>query len=244
MRLRQVALVAATLEPSRQQFFDLLGLDDDFADKGVAEFGLENSVMAIGDTYLEIVAPTQPGTTAERLLARRGGDGGYMVICQVDDIAPYRTHTETLKVRKVWDADFPDAKAFHMHPRDIGGAIVSIDEMTPVESWRWAGPGWQNRKATEVGQICGVSLQADDPDAMAQRWGEIFMIQPEHRQLKMADGSWVEFNEIKDERGEGVSGLTFSGSNLASLESRAQTLGLDWQQNEVALGGVQLRFTV
>ena len=91
----------------RQQFFQLLGLNADFADR-LAEFGLENSVMAIGDTYLEIVALSQD--TAERLLKRRGGDGGYMVICQVDDIAPYRSHTEALKVRKVWDADLPDAR--------------------------------------------------------------------------------------------------------------------------------------
>jgi hypothetical protein len=62
MRLRQIALVAGQLESARSQFFTLLGIDDDFADLGVSEFGLENSVMAIGDTFLEIVVPTQPGT--------------------------------------------------------------------------------------------------------------------------------------------------------------------------------------
>jgi hypothetical protein len=243
MRLRQVALVAASLAEPRQQFFQLLGLNADFADRGVAEFGLENSVMAIGDTYLEIVAPTQPGTTAERLLKRRGGDGGYMVICQVDDIALYRSHTEALKVRKVWDADLPDAKAFHMHPRDIGGAIVSLDEMTPPESWRWAGPGWQDRQATNVRQIIGVSVQAEDPDKMAARWAEIFMLKAGGRNLNMADGSWVEFTGLQDERGEGVTSVTFAGAKLADLESRAAALGLNWGDQQVELGGVQLRFT-
>ena len=244
MRLRQVALVAATLEPSRSKFFELLGLDDDFADKGVGEFGLENSVMAIGDTYLEIVAPTQPGTTAERLLERRGGDGGYMVICQVDDIVPYREHTDELKVRKVWDADLSDAKAFHMHPRDIGGAIVSLDEMIPPESWRWAGPGWQTRQAKNVGQICGVTLQAEDPDKMAARWGEIFKIAPTNRKITMSDASWVEFKELADDRGDGVSGVTFAGADISELRKKAEVLGLDWGNQEVELGGVQLRFTV
>ena len=243
MRLRQVALVAASLEPLRQQFFTLLGLTDDFADKGVAEFGLENSVMAIGDTYLEIVAPTQPGTTAERLLDRRGGDSGYMVICQVDDIQPFRAHTEQLKVRKVWDADLPDAKAFHMHPRDIGGAIVSLDEMSPPESWRWAGPGWENRKASHVRQILGVSVQAEDPDKMSARWAEIFMAEVEDRRIAMADGSWIEFTGLQDDRGEGVTGLTFSGAEMAGLQANAVELGLDWGDQQVELGGVQLRFT-
>jgi hypothetical protein len=221
----------------------LLGLTDDFADKGVAEFGLENSVMAIGDTYLEIVAPTQPNTTAGRLLERRNGDGGYMVICQVDEIAPYRQHTDDLKVRKVWDADLEYAKAFHIHPRDIGGAIVSLDEMIPAESWRWAGPGWQDRQAQNVGQIVGTTLQAEDPTAMASRWGEIFKIENTNNKLSMADNSWVEFVSPQDERGDGVIGLTFNGANESALQSEAKALGLEWQDSSVQLGGVQLRFT-
>ncbi|MFN3239439.1 MAG: VOC family protein [Pseudomonadales bacterium] len=243
MRLRQVALVAAELEPVRRQFFQLLGLNSDFADHGVAEFGLENSVMAIGDSFLEIVAPKQPGTTAERLLERRGGDGGYMVICQVDDIVPYREHTDALKVRKVWDADLPDAKAFHMHPRDIGGAIVSLDEMIPPESWRWGGPDWQTRPARHVGVISGTTLQADDPAAMAARWGEIFKVAATGNRLNLANDTYIEFVPVKDGRGEGVAGVSFSGCDLPALQEAATAMGLAWQENSVQLGGVQLRFT-
>lgn len=242
MRLRQVALVAAELAPARAQFFQLLGLADDFFDKGVAEFGLENSVMAIGDTFLEIVAPTVDGTTAGRLLERRGGDGGYMVICQVDDITPFRSHTESLKVRKVWDADLPDAKAFHMHPRDIGGAIVSLDEMTPKESWRWGGPGWEERPAKHIGAICGVTLQAEDPGAMAARWAEIFMETANNDRITLADGSFIEFIPLADERGDGVCGVTFAGCDLPALQASAEEMGLAWGDDCLELGGVQLRF--
>ena len=52
MNLRQVALVAEQLAPVRQDIFAVLGIDADFADNGVAEFGLENSVMTIGKTFL------------------------------------------------------------------------------------------------------------------------------------------------------------------------------------------------
>ena len=34
--------------------------------------------MPVGDTFLEVVSPIDPKATAERYLARRGGDGGYM----------------------------------------------------------------------------------------------------------------------------------------------------------------------
>ena len=88
VRLRQVAMVAGELAPVRQQIFALLGIERDYADPGVGEFGLHNSVMSMGDTFLEVVAPTREGTTAGRLLSRRGGDGGYMVLAQVDKISP------------------------------------------------------------------------------------------------------------------------------------------------------------
>src|SRR5262245_66578243 len=80
VRLRQVALVAAELEPAVDSLCDVLGLEVAYHDPGVEVFGLRNAVMPVGDTFLEVVAPDRPGTTAGRLLDQRGGDGGYMVI--------------------------------------------------------------------------------------------------------------------------------------------------------------------
>ena len=37
-----------------------------FRDPGVAAFGLQNAVMPIGRTFLEVVSPVQEGTTAGR----------------------------------------------------------------------------------------------------------------------------------------------------------------------------------
>jgi hypothetical protein len=79
-RLRQVALVARELDPVVAALERTLGLAVAFRDPGVAEFGLRNALFPVGDQFLEVVSPTQPGTTAGRLLERRGGDGGYMVI--------------------------------------------------------------------------------------------------------------------------------------------------------------------
>jgi hypothetical protein len=65
--------------------------------------------MPIGDTFIEVVAPVEEGTTAGRLLDKRGGDGGYMAIFQVDDIAAARANAERLGVRVVarFDGDPP-----------------------------------------------------------------------------------------------------------------------------------------
>lgn len=242
MRVRQIAVVAEQLEPARTRFFKLLGLTDDFVDKGVAEFGLENSVMAIGDTFLEIVAPTQPGTTAGRLLERRKGDGGYMVILQVDELSGFHEHVEALKIRKVWEVDLPEAKAFHMHPKDMGAAIVSLDQMTPPESWRWAGPNWESRKATNVGFIESVVVQSEDPDALAARWGEVLKVPVDGDQLNL-EGSRILFAPVLDGRGDGVAAIHFADCDLKALKTASDELGLNWHNNQVEMGGVQLQFS-
>ena len=245
MRLRQVALVADELSPVRKQLFALLGFEQDYKDPGVGEFGLENSVMAIGNTYLEVVSPIAEGTTASRLLERRGGNGGYMILVQTDDIAVDNQRIEKLGVRKVWEANLDDVVAFHLHPKDIGGAIVSIDQMTPPESWRWAGPEWQSRRAKNVSSILAAELQASNPHAMASRWAEV-LGQPLTKEgdaytLTMDDGI-LRFVLDTDGRGDGLSGIDFSTDNLDQVKRCAEQLGLPVRGNKITICGTAFRF--
>src|SRR5947199_8350285 len=105
MRLRQIALVAADLAAAETDIRAILGLDYAFDDPGVGKFGLKNAVFPVGETFLEVVSPRQDGTTAGRLLEKRGGDGGYMVILQVRDIEEARARAAAARVRTVEQAD-------------------------------------------------------------------------------------------------------------------------------------------
>jgi hypothetical protein len=87
IRLRQICLVAEKLAPVVDDFKAIFAIDVCFVDPAVAAFGLENSLMPIGGNFLEVVAPVKENTAAGRYLKRRGGDGGYMVICQCDSHA-------------------------------------------------------------------------------------------------------------------------------------------------------------
>jgi len=187
MRLRQVALAVRKLEPALADLRRVLALGEPFRDPGVSVFGLENAVLPVGDTFLELVSPVKPDTSAGRWLDRRGGDAGYMAIFQTSDLAEARARVERLGVRVVWETRLPGAATIHLHPRDLGGAIVSIDAMEPPESWEWAGPGWRERVRSEVATgLVGAVLETADPEKLAGCWGEVIGARPD----PAADGSF------------------------------------------------------
>ncbi len=175
IRLRQVAVVARDLEDTTRFLCDEYRLGVCFQDPGVADFGLHNTLMVIGDQFLEVVAPTRPGTTAGRLLDKRGTDvAGYMVLYEVDDLDVREATLAGQGVRVVWRGDLDDIRGRHLHPSDVGGALVSLDEPVPLGSWRWGGPAWQpHPPGAAVTAIAGVTVGARDPHAMRARWREL-----------------------------------------------------------------------
>jgi hypothetical protein len=211
MRLRQIAFVARDLEPTLAALTQAFEQGLCYRDPGVKEFGLHNGLLPIGDTFLEVVSPLREGTTAGRLLDRRGGDGGYMVILQTHDLAGDRARVDALGVRVVWQVALPDIASFHMHPRDVGGAIVSLDQPEPAASWRWGGPEWPHM--TEGGNasaIVAAELEAERPESMARRWSEVLGLP----QLPLGDGRFaivLQGGELRfvpaGPRGEGLGGI-------------------------------------
>lgn len=172
-RLRQVALVAADCNATARLLQEAFGWPEPFHDPGVGRFGLTNAVFAAGDTFVEVVAPVQPGTTAGRYLARRGTDSGYMAIFQMPDLAEARRRVAAAGVRVVWTADLADIAGTHLHPKDVPGAIVSLDWADPPESWRWAGPEWTGHAPEHRhGGVRGLTIEVIDPVSAAARWAE------------------------------------------------------------------------
>jgi predicted enzyme related to lactoylglutathione lyase len=173
-RLRQVALAAADCDATASQLTQAFGWPEPFHDPGVGRFGLTNAVFAAGDTFVEVVAPVEPGTTAGRYLERRGGDSGYMAIFQLPDLQEARRRVADAGVRVVWTADLTDIAGTHLHPKDVPGAIVSLDWADPPESWRWAGPEWTGQAPPHpAGGVSGLTIEVTDPAAAAARWATV-----------------------------------------------------------------------
>src|SRR5271167_2595530 len=245
MRLRQIALVAQDLKAARAEITGALGLDYGYDDPGVGKYGLRNAVFPVGTTFLEVVSPKTPATTAARLLEKRGGDGGYMVILQVDDLAAARARVHAAGARVVDQTDKDGAAFTHIHPKDIGGAILSIDRMIPKERWEWGGPHWTEHVRTDVSvAIIGAELQAEDPGRMAARWAAVL-----GRPAAQTGGGWnitldegeIRFVTAHDGRGDGLGGFDVAVRNLREVHGRAEAMGLLDRNGEIILSGTRVQ---
>jgi catechol 2,3-dioxygenase-like lactoylglutathione lyase family enzyme len=174
-RLRHLALVADDLEATSAALREALGLGIPYTEDPLApRWGVRNAVFALGDQFLEVISPLSDDTPAARHLKRRGGDGGYMVMFQVPDVAAARARARAQSVRIVWEHDGPDMSCTHLHPGDLPGAIVSLDASTPPQAWRWAGPEWVG-KAGEgaIGAVLSATVAVLDPVGVAARWARV-----------------------------------------------------------------------
>jgi hypothetical protein len=231
VRLRQAVLVAQELEPVADALRAALGLGEPFRDPGVGEFGLQNTVFALGDCFLEVISPTQPGTAAARYLERHGGDGGYMAIFDLQDLEGARSRALGLGVRVVWQLDLPDISGTHLHPADMRGAIVSLDQSRPYGSWRWGGPEWTARTGTgATGRLAGIVVAVGDPDAVAARWAEVLGVSVASGTLLSLDGGEVRFEPAAEQSAEGIVEI--------ALELPHELPG---GGESIELGGVRLR---
>jgi hypothetical protein len=250
LRLRQIALVARALEPVERQLTSMLATAVCFRDPGVGKYGLHNALWALGGTFLEVVAPTRDGTAASRYLDRRGGDGGYMCIVDCDDLDARRAQLRADGLRVVEDVRAGDAvlwsEAIHLHPRDTGGCLLSIDRHSggadTMGGYRWAGTDWQSQARRDAA-IAGAVLQCDDPVTTAQRWAGVLRRPvatsatggPELR----LDNAVVRFVPLADDRGEGLARVLLSCAEPASLIAAATAIGASVGSSWIELCGVR-----
>ncbi len=244
MEIRQIALVARELEPVVEDLCAVLGIGIAHRDPEVRIFGLCNAVMPIGDTFLEVASPLSEDTAAARWLERHGGDGGYMVILQTANLEQERARVSDLGIRVAWEVTLDDISAVHLHPRDLGGAILSFDQPKPPDSWRWAGPDWRKTPASRhCHGICGVEFQAPDPAALAQRWSRAVArpaVESSEGRFEISlDSGTIAVVPASDERGERVVAVRLAVEGPAPILEAARSRGIPVGDASVSIGGIR-----
>jgi hypothetical protein len=140
-----------------------------------------------------------------------------MAIFQLPDLAVARGHLADLGVRVVWSADLPDMAGTHLHPKDVPGAIVSLDWADPVQSWRWAGPSWIGGAPEHMpGGVTGLTIEVKDPTAAAARWAAVLgLISAPDRDAVLVElstaGQRLRFIPAPANHGEGITEIHIAG---------------------------------
>ena len=62
LTLRQICLVAAELGPTIDDLKAVMGVEVCYVDPQVEFFGVENSLLAVGTNFIEVVAPIKEDT--------------------------------------------------------------------------------------------------------------------------------------------------------------------------------------
>tara|TARA_Y100001935_G_scaffold121498_1_gene100522 strand:+ start:1122 stop:1856 length:735 start_codon:yes stop_codon:yes gene_type:complete len=240
MDIRQIVMVSRLRDPLINELCELFEFEVAFNDPGVGHFGLENAVIPIGKDFLEVVSPVQEGTTAERFINKRNGDGGYMIIIQVDDFQQSKALVSQKGIDIVWETDLPEAKAIHLHPKQTGGAILSLDWMDPKDSWKWAGPNWTDHISGPISGVEGVEIQSNNPQEMFETWSQILgnpRMNKEDGEIYL-NNTWIKFILDLDGRGPGVSSFILRCNEIERIQKKAEALQL-LHDDAILLGGVK-----
>ena len=200
MRLRQIALASRNLDAVVDGLEKVFGLKVAYNDPHIDHYGLKNAVISAGAAFLEVVEPIAPDATASagRFLTRRGGDAGYMVILQTDQVEKDRARAVELGVRVVDDLDSPTYRCAHFHPADFGGMLVSFDlrqhlptnTLDPYGDWYPAGQDWRKTRTDTVLDVTGLSLSTADPHALAERWSQLIGAALDPADPRVFPGAW------------------------------------------------------
>ena len=222
----------------------MFGLGEGHEDENVANFGLHNRVIPVGNQFIEVVSPVTDGTTAGRYLARRNGDGGYMLILQTDEHAAHRSRVDHLGVRIVTDATYDGYTCMQLHPADTGGTFLEIDANDPVDEWIPAGRNWREHvNMTLVTGFVQADIGCTDPEATSGTWGAI-------TGLPVSIGRNCGMHKIRPddfcvrfvpagERGEGLDAIEIKTSDAPEVLRRAAARGLTTDHESVVICGVR-----
>lgn len=230
----------------------ILGIEVCFRDPGVAQWGLENAVMPLGDAFLEVVAPTREGTAAGRYLERRGGAGGYMVITLCEDAHERDQRLEALGVQIAFRHRSHGMDICQLHPASTGGSFFEIDSqpasLRNPDDWGAAGGAERVTAARHTEVVSGIAtaeLQSPDPSRLAARWAEIAgraLATDEAGNPSLSlDSGGIRFVLCADGRPEGLGGVDLHVADAPRLLAEARRRGCVTDDAELTACGLRFR---
>jgi hypothetical protein len=252
IRLRQIALIVGDADAVAADLAAVFGLEVAFIDEHLpGAYGLQNRLLPVGTQFLELCSPIRESTAGGRYLERRGGDGGYMVICQCDDHAPRKARVKELGIRVVAERDTETSCLMQLHPQDTGGSFLEVDwhagpdESPPLWTHAIRGEWWKKAHTERVRAIVGAELQDPEPAKLAQRWGDILQ-EPvtedsDGNPVIAIDNAALRFVGCADGRPPGLGGVELATQDRDAVRAAAAKRGVLRDDGIVLIGGLRFR---
>lgn len=175
MYLRQLVLAVEDLDRTVDDACAIFDTKVVHSDPGVAEYGVRNAVIALGNHYIELMEPIDGSAPAARFLARHG-EGLYAVLMQCEDYRRYRAIAQGLGVRLILEVEHGNFRCFQLHPTDAQlPVILEIDEQPggPSGPYYPAGNGFPETGPRPRTGISAVEVVTPRPDRAADRWRQL-----------------------------------------------------------------------
>jgi methylmalonyl-CoA/ethylmalonyl-CoA epimerase len=126
-KIEHIALAVGDLEAAIAFYRDVWGLEVSHRER-VEDQGVEEAMLPLGESHLQLLAPTGPDTTVGKFVARRG-EGIHHIAYEVDDLEGALQELRSKGVKLIDETPRRGGRG-HMvafvHPRNNHGVLVEL----------------------------------------------------------------------------------------------------------------------
>jgi methylmalonyl-CoA/ethylmalonyl-CoA epimerase len=126
-RVEHIALAVADLEAAIDHYRSVWGLEVSHRER-VEDQGVEEAMLPIGDTHLQLLAGTNADSTVAKFIDRRG-EGLHHIAYEVEDLEATLAELKATGVELIDEAPRPGGRG-HMvafvHPKSNHGLLVEL----------------------------------------------------------------------------------------------------------------------
>ena len=126
-KIEHVALAVADLEAALAHYRDVWGLEASSRER-IEDQGVEEAMLPLGESHLQLLAPTGPDTTVGRFVATKG-EGLHHIAYEVDDLVGALAELKAKGVRLIDEAPRRGGRGHvvaFVHPKSNHGLLVEL----------------------------------------------------------------------------------------------------------------------
>lgn len=126
-KIEHIALAVEDLEAAVAHYAEVWGLEVEHRER-VEDQGVEEAMLPLGESYLQLLGPTGPDTTVGKFIATRG-EGLHHIAYEVEDLEASLADLKAKGVRLIDEAPRKGGRG-HMvafvHPKSNHGLLVEL----------------------------------------------------------------------------------------------------------------------